>query len=98
MTDAPIEDQTRRVFDDLKAALAAAGLTMDVSSRRRSSLRIWNEFGKMNEAKIDRYFLGTGVALADVFTRARPTRRGPESVHRTVTRRPAAKSGTRPFP
>ena len=37
MSNGSIEDQTRRVLDNLTAVLAADGLTMDQSCRRPSS-------------------------------------------------------------
>ena len=47
--NASIEDQTRRVLDNLKAVLASDGLTMDHVVSTTVYLKDVNEFGKMNE-------------------------------------------------
>jgi 2-iminobutanoate/2-iminopropanoate deaminase len=49
MTDASIEDQTRRVLDSLAAVLAAEGLTLDNVVSTTVFLKDVNDFGKMNE-------------------------------------------------
>jgi 2-iminobutanoate/2-iminopropanoate deaminase len=49
MGNASIEDQTRRVLENLKAVLAADGLTMDHIVSTTVFLKDVNEFGKMNE-------------------------------------------------
>ena len=49
MKDASIEDQTRLVLDNLKAVLAADGLTMDHVVSTTVFMKDLNEFGKMNE-------------------------------------------------
>jgi 2-iminobutanoate/2-iminopropanoate deaminase len=49
MANASIEDQTRLVLDNLKAVLAADGLTMDHVVSTTVFLKDLNEFGKMNE-------------------------------------------------
>ncbi len=49
MASASIEDQTRRVLENLKAVLAAAGLTMDNVVSTAVFLKDMNDFGKMNE-------------------------------------------------
>ena len=46
--DASIEDQTRRVLDNLKAVLVAAGLTMDHMVATTVYLKDVGEFAKMN--------------------------------------------------
>jgi len=46
--DASIEDQTRRVLDNLKAVLVAAGLTMDHIVATTVYLKDVGEFAKMN--------------------------------------------------
>jgi 2-iminobutanoate/2-iminopropanoate deaminase len=49
MRDASIEDQTRRVLENLKAVLAADGLTMDNIVSTTVFLKDVSEFAKMNE-------------------------------------------------
>jgi 2-iminobutanoate/2-iminopropanoate deaminase len=49
MTDASIEDQTRRVLENLKAVLAADGLTMDNIVSVSVFLKDVGEFAKVNE-------------------------------------------------
>jgi len=49
MGDASIEDQTRRVFENLKAVLAADGLTMDNIVSASVFLKDLGDFAKMNE-------------------------------------------------
>jgi 2-iminobutanoate/2-iminopropanoate deaminase len=48
MVDASIEDQTRQVLENLKAVLAADGLTMDNMVSTTVFLKDMNEFAKMN--------------------------------------------------
>ena len=48
MADAPIEDQTRRVLDNLTAVLAADGLTMDHVVSTTVFLKDVSDFDKMN--------------------------------------------------
>jgi 2-iminobutanoate/2-iminopropanoate deaminase len=49
MSDGSIEEQTRRVLDNLSAVLAADGLTMDHVVSTTVFLKDVNEFAKMNE-------------------------------------------------
>ena len=49
MANASIEDQTRQVLENLKAVLAADGLTMDHIVSTTVFLKDINEFVKMNE-------------------------------------------------
>jgi len=49
MGDASIEDQTRRVLENLKAVLAADGLTMDNIVSASVFLKDLGDFAKMNE-------------------------------------------------
>ena len=49
MAEAPIEDQTRRVLENLKAVLAADGMTLDNVVSTTVFLKDLNDFGKMNE-------------------------------------------------
>jgi 2-iminobutanoate/2-iminopropanoate deaminase len=49
MANASIEDQTRRVLENLKAVLAADGLTMDNIVSTSVFLKDLAEFAKMNE-------------------------------------------------
>ena len=49
MTDESIEDQTRRALENLKAVLAADGLTMDDLASTTVFLKDMNDLGKMNE-------------------------------------------------
>ncbi len=49
MANASIEDQTRQVLENLKAVLAADGLTMDNIVSTTVFLKDLNEFVKMNE-------------------------------------------------
>jgi 2-iminobutanoate/2-iminopropanoate deaminase len=49
MTNASIEDQTRRVLENLKAVLATDGLTMDNIVSTSVFLKDLAEFAKMNE-------------------------------------------------
>jgi 2-iminobutanoate/2-iminopropanoate deaminase len=65
MTDASIEDQTRRVLDNLKAVLAADGLTMDNLVSTTVFLKDVNEFGKMNQVYAT-YFKNAPPARATV--------------------------------
>jgi 2-iminobutanoate/2-iminopropanoate deaminase len=48
LSNAPIEDQTRRVLDNLTAVLAADGLTMDNVVSTAAFLKDVSEFDKMN--------------------------------------------------
>jgi len=50
MATASIEDQTRRILDNLKAVLEADGLGMDNIVSTTVFLKDMNDFGKMNEA------------------------------------------------
>jgi 2-iminobutanoate/2-iminopropanoate deaminase len=49
MADASIEDQTRRVLENLKAVLAADGMTLDNVVSTTVFIKDMNDFGKMNE-------------------------------------------------
>ena len=49
IADASIEDQTRRVLENLKAVLAADGLTLDNVVSTTVFVKDMNDFGKMNE-------------------------------------------------
>jgi 2-iminobutanoate/2-iminopropanoate deaminase len=49
MANAPIEDQTRLVLENLKAVLAADGLGLEHIVATTVFLKDLNEFGKMNE-------------------------------------------------
>ena len=49
MANAPIEEQTKLVLENLQAVLAADGLTMDHVVSTTVFLKDLNEFGKMNE-------------------------------------------------
>jgi 2-iminobutanoate/2-iminopropanoate deaminase len=49
MKDASVEDQTKLVLDNLKAVLAADGLSMDNVVSTTVYLKDLNEFAKMNE-------------------------------------------------
>jgi 2-iminobutanoate/2-iminopropanoate deaminase len=48
IADSSIDDQTRLALDNLKAVLAAAGLTMDHIVAATVFLKDMNDFGKMN--------------------------------------------------
>ena len=63
--DAPIEEQTRLVLENLKAVLAADGLTMDHVVSTTVFLKDLNEFGKMNEVYAT-YFRAAPPARATV--------------------------------
>ena len=65
MTDASIEDQTRRVLDNLKAVLEADGLTLDHVVSTSVFLQDLNEFGKMNQVYAT-YFKTSPPARATV--------------------------------
>jgi len=65
MGNTPIEDQTRRVLDNLKAVLEADGLTMDHVVSTTVFLKDVNEFGKMNEVYAT-YFKDAPPARATV--------------------------------
>ncbi len=65
MTDASIEDQTRRVLDNLKAVLAADGLTLDNVVSTTVFLKDIGDFGKMNEVYAT-YFKDAPPARATV--------------------------------
>jgi 2-iminobutanoate/2-iminopropanoate deaminase len=60
-TNQPIEDQTRRTLDNLKAVLEAGGLTMD----HIVSTTLFLKFGKMNEVYAT-YFKDAPPARATV--------------------------------
>jgi len=49
MKDASIEDQTRLIFNNLKAVLEADGLSLDHVVSTTVYMKDLNEFGKMNE-------------------------------------------------
>jgi 2-iminobutanoate/2-iminopropanoate deaminase len=63
--DASIEDQTRLVLENLKAVLAADGLTMEHVVSTTVFLKDLNEFGKMNEVYAS-YFKKAPPARATV--------------------------------
>jgi len=65
MASASIEDQTRLVLENLKAVLAADGLTMDNVVSTTVFLKDLNEFGKMNEVYAT-YFKAAPPARATV--------------------------------
>ena len=65
MGNAPIEDQTRRTLDNLKAVLEADGLTMDHIVSTTVFLKDISEFGKMNEVYAT-YFKDAPPARATV--------------------------------
>ncbi|HME37989.1 MAG TPA: RidA family protein [Steroidobacteraceae bacterium] len=65
MADASIEDQTRRVLDNLKAVLAADGLTMDNVVSVSVFLKDVSEFVKVNEVYAT-YFKSAPPARATV--------------------------------
>jgi len=49
MAEAPTEDQTRRVLENLKAVLAADGMTLDNVVSTTVFVKDLNDFGKVNE-------------------------------------------------
>ena len=49
MADASIQDQTRRVLENLKAVLAADGMTLDNVVSTTVFVKDMNDFGKVNE-------------------------------------------------
>ncbi|MBY4946427.1 RidA family protein [Cupriavidus respiraculi] len=65
LKDAPIEAQTRLVLDNLKAVLAADGMTMANVVSTTVYLKDLNDFAKMNEV-YGTYFTGTTPARATV--------------------------------
>jgi 2-iminobutanoate/2-iminopropanoate deaminase len=65
MADASIEDQTRRVLENLKAVLAADGLTMEDIVSTTVFLKDVSEFAKMNEVYAT-YFKNAPPARATV--------------------------------
>jgi 2-iminobutanoate/2-iminopropanoate deaminase len=65
MSNGSIEDQTRRVLDNLTAVLAADGLTMDNVVSTTVFLKDVNEFAKMNEVYAT-YFKNAPPARATV--------------------------------
>ena len=65
MGTASIEDQTRRVLDNLKAVLEADGMTMDHIVSTTVFLKDVSEFGKMNEVYAT-YFKDAPPARATV--------------------------------
>jgi 2-iminobutanoate/2-iminopropanoate deaminase len=65
MSSGSIEDQTRRVLDNLTAVLAADGLTMDHVVSTTVFLKDVNEFAKMNEVYAT-YFKNAPPARATV--------------------------------
>ncbi|MCK7495857.1 MAG: RidA family protein [Comamonadaceae bacterium] len=72
MADAPIEDQTRLVLDNLKAVLEASGLSMDDVVSTSVFLKDMNDFPKMNAVYAE-YFKQMALARATVEV-ARPPR------------------------
>ena len=50
MADASIEDQTKRVLENLKAVLVADGMTLDNIVSTTVFVKDLNDFGKVNEA------------------------------------------------
>ncbi len=60
-----IQEQTRRVLENLKAVLAAAGVGMDAVVKTTIYLRDMGDFPKMNETYAT-YFGGTPPARATV--------------------------------
>ena len=65
MSNASIEDQTRRVLDNLTAVLAADGLTMDHVVSTTVFLNDVHDFDKMNEVYAT-YFKNAPPARATV--------------------------------
>ncbi|NUT14590.1 MAG: RidA family protein [Cupriavidus sp.] len=65
LKDAPIEAQTRLVLDNLKAVLAADGLTRADVVSTTVYMKDLNDFGKMNEV-YGSYFTGVAPARATV--------------------------------
>jgi 2-iminobutanoate/2-iminopropanoate deaminase len=65
MADASIEDQTRRVLENLAAVLGAEGLTLDSIVSTTVFLKDVNDFGKMNEVYAT-YFKAAPPARATV--------------------------------
>ena len=65
MSDASIEDQTRLVLENLKAVLAADGLTMDSIVSATVFLTDLADFAKINEVYAT-YFKNTPPARATV--------------------------------
>lgn len=65
LKDAPIEAQTRLVLDNLKAVLAADGMTMANVVSTTVYLKDLNDFAKMNEV-YGTYFTGVTPARATV--------------------------------
>jgi len=65
MNEASIEDQTRLVLDNLKAVLAADGLTLANVVSTTVYMKDLNDFGKMNEV-YGSYFTSSPPARATV--------------------------------
>ncbi len=65
LKDAPIEAQTRLVLDNLKAVLAADGMTMANVVSTTVYMKDLNDFAKMNEV-YGTYFTGVTPARATV--------------------------------
>jgi len=65
MADASIEDQTRRVLDNLKAVLEADGLSLDHVVSTTVFVKDLNEYGRMN-AVYATYFKSAPPARATV--------------------------------
>ncbi|WP_255650666.1 RidA family protein [Cupriavidus sp. DB3] len=65
LKDAPIEAQTRLVLDNLKAVLAADGMTMANVVSTTVYLKDLNDFARMNEV-YGTYFTGVTPARATV--------------------------------
>jgi 2-iminobutanoate/2-iminopropanoate deaminase len=65
LQNATIEEQTRLVLENLKAVLAASGMTMDNVVSTSVFMKDLNEFGKMNEV-YGTYFMNAPPARATV--------------------------------
>ena len=65
LKDAPIEDQTRMVLSNIRAVLAAEGLTLANVVSTTVYMKDLNEFGKMNETYAT-FFPGVAPARATV--------------------------------
>jgi 2-iminobutanoate/2-iminopropanoate deaminase len=65
LSNGSIEDQTRRVLDNITAALAAGGLTLNHVVSTTVYLKDMNDFGKMNEVYAT-YFKNAPPARATV--------------------------------
>jgi 2-iminobutanoate/2-iminopropanoate deaminase len=65
MVAGDVKDQTRRVFENLKAVLAAAGTSLDRVVKATVYLADMNEFAAMNEIYAE-YFMATKPARSTV--------------------------------